>query len=76
MSKQKFFGISGIKYSSAEEATFYDLLCTGKTTDALIFAARHYKRIGTYALDRAVEQYEQMLSRRPAAIAKATGGES
>lgn len=54
----------GITYNSQEEADFYDLLCSGKTTDALIFAARHYKKIGTYALDKAVEQYEEMLKRK------------
>ena len=50
----------GLTYNSEEEAKFYELLCSNKTTEALIYAARHYKKIGTYALDRAVEQYEKV----------------
>lgn len=53
---------TGIEYSNQEEYEFYQLLCRGKTLDALIFAARNvaYGKLGTYALGRAVEQYDRL----------------
>lgn len=59
MSKRIICPRTGIDYSCAEEMEFYNLLVRGNTTETLIFAARHYKKIGTYALDRAVDGYER-----------------
>lgn len=50
---------TGIDYASKEDMFFYKLLCYGEPKDALVFAALNYKKIGTYALDRAIDEFNR-----------------